>query len=269
MKRVLGILLFLIGLSVILYPQLKKYSHDKEQNALIESFEEAMDTLGNQNDQPLKRIVVTTILKEDDVLVTLENENIIEPQNSDSEKVITPTKEVTENTEDVGEVTEITEDAEEVIPRIYTREERNQYITAAWPVEGILEIEKIDLKIPIIEGTEVEYLDVSPCSVKGSSKPWEAGNYSIAGHRSLTYGRHFNRLNELVIDDLIVIKDFSNIEYSYVVYDVSIVHETDISVLENRGYDEVTLITCDPIGEKNPQYRLIVKAKKIDSSPKE
>jgi len=266
MKKVFGILIFIIGLVVIIYPAVSNYREDQKQEALIKSFEEAMVQLSEQNNKPLERIVVTTILNDDKEVVSLENIRTIEEETSDEE---------TDDLSDLDEETsnEVVDPANLQVPRslpqteaeeeiVYTREQRNSYITSAWPVEAILSIEKIDLVMPIIEGTRAEYLDVSPCSVLGASKPWETGNYSVAGHRSLTYGRHFNRLNELDIDDTIIVTDLNDQTYSYRVYKTSIVHETDTSVLKNSDFDEITLITCDPIGEKNPEYRLIIKAKK-------
>lgn len=262
MKKIFGILIFLLGLVVIIYPAVSNYREDQKQDALIKSFEEAMVQLSEQNNKPLERIVVTTILNDDKEVVSLENirpVETVEVVESDDERDESNTSEEVDPS--ILQVPNSIEQVEEE-EIVYTREQRNSYITSAWPVEAILSIEKIDLVMPIIEGTRAEYLDVSPCSVLGASKPWESGNYSVAGHRSLTYGRHFNRLNELDIDDTIVVTDLNDQTYTYRVYKTSIVHETDTSVLKNSDYDEITLITCDPIGEKNPEYRLIIKAKK-------
>lgn len=256
MKKKVGILMFIIGFILVSYPLINNYYQDKKTDALIISFEEAMATLSEQNNKPLARIVVTTILNNDKEVVTLEN---IKPIDVSKKEQVMVEEAVDSSNLDTADSEEITEVIEEVV---YSRDDRNRYITSAWPVEAILNIEKIDLLLPIIEGTRAEYLDVSPGSVLGASKPWESGNYSVAGHRSLTYGRHFNRLNELDINDIIVVTDLNDISYTYQVYKTSIVHETETEVLLNNGYDEITLITCDPIGEKNPEYRLVIKAKK-------
>ncbi|MCH4888814.1 class D sortase [Acidaminobacter sp. JC074] len=145
--------------------------------------------------------------------------------------------------------------------RVYTREERNDYIVSAWPVEAMLTIDTIDLEMPVILGATDEYLNVSVCALEGTGKPWTGGNYVIAGHRSLTYGRHFNRLNEVLVDDLISVTDLEGQVYTYLVYSVSIVHQTEVHVADDHGFKEITLITCDPIGQKNPEYRLVVQAK--------
>ena len=133
-----------------------------------------------------------------------------------------------------------------------------------WPVEATLIIEKIDLLMPILKGATKEHLNVSIASINNTGKPWEGNNYAIAGHRSRKYGRHFNRLNELEIDDEISVVDTKNNEFIYRVFSKEIVSENEISVLENRNKSEITLITCDPINVKNPPTRLVVKAIQIN-----
>lgn len=133
-----------------------------------------------------------------------------------------------------------------------------------WPVESILIIEKIDLFMPVIKGATKEHLNVSVASINNTGKPWESNNYAIAGHRSRTFGRHFNRLDELEIDDEILVMDTTNNEFLYKVYGKKIVEETEISVLENQNKSELTLITCHPINVRNPSTRLVVKAIQIN-----
>lgn len=154
--------------------------------------------------------------------------------------------------EDKSEIIE-TNELEEIV------EQRNANVTKEWPIEGSLEIEKIDLSMPIIEDATLDHLDVSISSINGTGKPWDKGNYALAGHRSLTYGHHFNRLDELEIGDIITIVDLQKNHYTYEVSEKKIIHETDISILENHDYQEVTLITCDPINERNTEMRLIIK----------
>ncbi len=62
--------------------------------------------------------------------------------------------------------------------------------------------------------------------------------------------------------EIITIRDLNDNLYIYEIYSIEIVHQSDVSVLENKDFDEITLITCDPIGEINPEYRIVVKGKK-------
>lgn len=135
-----------------------------------------------------------------------------------------------------------------------------QQLAANMPVDGLLSIARIDLSLPIIDNAVMAHLDISPSSIKDSPKPWQGGNYVIAGHRSTVYGRHFNRLGELVVGDLIQFVDIDNRYYHYRIDTIKIIHESDLSILDNTTHSKITLITCDPIGVRNPDQRLVITA---------
>lgn len=123
---------------------------------------------------------------------------------------------------------------------------------------GIIKIGKINLKLPIYDGTSERYLKVGSGRIKGTSNIGEIGNIALAGHRSRTFGRFFNRLNELEIGDEIIIEE-GNKTYVYTVYKTHIVEPTDITVLYRNNKDRVlTLVTCDPVEVST--HRLIVHA---------
>ncbi|MZQ83432.1 sortase, partial [Paenibacillus sp. 5J-6] len=126
-------------------------------------------------------------------------------------------------------------------------------------VEGVLRIDKINLKLPILTDATVKNLKVSVASIVNTGKPGEVGNYAIAGHRNLTYGKNFNRLDEVDLGDIIQVETGSK-QFKYIVEDKQYVLPTDISVLKSNGKEkEITLITCDPMD--NPTHRLIIKGK--------
>lgn len=130
--------------------------------------------------------------------------------------------------------------------------------------EAILKIDAINLKIPILDGASDANLRLSVASLKESGKPWTSGNYAIAGHRSRTYGKQFNRLNDLTTGHLITIIGLDSNTYVYEIVEKTIVHETDSTVLEpDLNQKTVTLITCHPLNEKNPPNRLIIKGNLI------
>lgn len=127
------------------------------------------------------------------------------------------------------------------------------------PIEGIINIEIIDLELPILTDASDKNLKLSVASIKGTGKPGQIGNYSIAGHRSHTYGKNFNRLNEVRIGDIIKI-DNGNEQYEYEVIEKIYVKPDEVWVLEGNNIDkEITLVTCHPM--INPTHRLIVKGK--------
>ncbi|MNC34969.1 Sortase family protein [compost metagenome] len=123
---------------------------------------------------------------------------------------------------------------------------------------GIIRIGKINLKLPVLEGSTKANMKHAAAHMKETAAIGQAGNAAIAAHRSRTAGRLFNRLNEVEIGDTISVQT-SEQDYQYVVYDISVVEPTDVSVLNPRGDDKIlTLITCDPL--VNPTHRLIIHA---------
>ena len=129
-------------------------------------------------------------------------------------------------------------------------------------VIGRIEIKKIKVDIPIIRGTSQEDLKWGAGYFIGSAPLGHRGNAALAGHRSYTFGKHFNRLNEMAKGDEITIKTKEDI-YRYRVYDKRIVDPYDFSVLAPQGEEKIlTLITCEPIYIAT--HRLIIHAKLME-----
>lgn len=136
--------------------------------------------------------------------------------------------------------------------------------TTHTPVEGellgTLQIPKIDLLLPIVEGAGRSQLKIAAGHLTGTEPIGTKGNAAIAAHRSYTYGRQFNRLNEVTIGDQMSI-DTKGKKITYTVFDKRIVAPSDTSVLQSKGNQGmITLITCEPM--KHTTKRLIVQARK-------
>lgn len=124
---------------------------------------------------------------------------------------------------------------------------------------GILEIAKIKVRLPILDGTSEDNLRIGAGKLEGTAPIGEIGNTVISAHRSHTYGWLFNRLNELEIGDEIKITTAEN-TYSYIVFDIKVVEPSDNSVLAQSDNDRLlTLTTCDPL--YTASHRLIVQAR--------
>ena len=124
-------------------------------------------------------------------------------------------------------------------------------------VIGKIVIDKINLELPIIEEANEENLKIGATHVLYTPLPWEKGNCFIAAHRSWTYGRNFNRLDELQSGDIIKIitkKIFTEKIFTYKVITKEIVEPENKEVF-NRKYD-LTLTTCTPL--YTPTHRLLV-----------
>lgn len=129
-------------------------------------------------------------------------------------------------------------------------------------VLGTMDIPKIDSSLPILEGTGKSQLRVGVGYMEGTSAIGEAGNAAFAAHRSHTYGRMFNRLDELENGDTITIT-LGDATYTYQVYEKLVVEPDDVSVLKSsKDKKVITLITCTPL--ITATHRLIIHASQVN-----
>ena len=127
---------------------------------------------------------------------------------------------------------------------------------------GILKIDKIKVNLPILEGATQKNLKIGVGWMKETTRIGEVGNTALAAHRSHTYGRFFNRLDEVEIGDKVKITAQGK-EYQFEVYNKVIVKPSDISVLKRNKKDKIlTLITCHPLYTATD--RLIIQARLME-----
>lgn len=125
-------------------------------------------------------------------------------------------------------------------------------------VLGVIKINKIKVKAPIVEGVKAGNLRVGVGHIPGTSAIGKLGNCALAGHRSYTFGKFFNRLDEVVVGDEIVLTTKKEDLY-YKVYEKLVVKPNDVSVLKgSKDKSTITLITCTPIYVAS--HRLILHA---------
>ena len=129
-------------------------------------------------------------------------------------------------------------------------------------VIGVIKIDKIKIKYPIIEGVKASSLKVGIGHIPGTAGLGQSGNCALAGHRNYTFGRFFNRLDELKAGDIISISTKKE-EFKYKVYEKLVVKPDDVSVIKGGKDDTVlTMITCTPIYVAT--HRLIVHARLVE-----
>lgn len=126
--------------------------------------------------------------------------------------------------------------------------------------EYILRIPSIDSENVVTEGTSKEALKAALGHESDTVLPGEVGNCVIAGHRNYTFGKFFNRLEEVEIGDMIYI-DTPTDTYSYRVYEIKTVKPEDVEILENTDKEILTLYTCTPIYIAT--HRLVVVSERV------
>ena len=128
-----------------------------------------------------------------------------------------------------------------------------------------LEIPKFGLKVQVVEGTTPAALKAGAGHYRGTPLPGEAGNVAIAGHRT-TYGRPFNRLDEMKKGDAVYLDTpFQRYEYRVVAsFDNHAnphpVLPTEYGVVappKDPNAHWLTLTTCHPKG--SARQRLVLR----------
>ncbi|MCZ7665337.1 MAG: class E sortase [Thermoleophilia bacterium] len=121
---------------------------------------------------------------------------------------------------------------------------------------GRLLIPRIGLDVVMIEGTGTADLREGPGHWPETPLPGMGGNFVVSGHRT-TYGAPFFKLNQLEPgDEIQVLLPFAALTYQ--VTRTMIVLPTETEVVAQRGIEEVSLTTCEPI--YSASRRLIVQA---------
>ena len=137
-------------------------------------------------------------------------------------------------------------------------------VTAA-PLEPVAEgaptarirIPKIGVDKIVVEGVSLPDLKKGPGHYPGTPSPGQEGNAAIAGHRT-TYGAPFNRIDELVASDEILVTTVQG-DFRYLVTEQLIVSPTQVDVLDDKGDNRLTLTACHP--KYSARQRIIVVAK--------
>lgn len=128
-----------------------------------------------------------------------------------------------------------------------------------------LEIPALDLDTIVVEGTTPAALRAGAGHYPKTALPGEVGNVAIAGHRT-TYGRPFNRMDELVEGDKIVLTTPVGKHTYEITSPPWVVSPNDWSPIESfqKGGSFLTLTSCHPEG--SAAYRIIVRAELTESS---
>ena len=109
------------------------------------------------------------------------------------------------------------------------------------PPLGILTIDKLNIQVPIYNGTEKFILNRGAGRIKGMAKMDEEANLGISAHRD----GFFRGLKDIEVGDDIEIQTTRGVE-KYAVTAINIVPKSDVSVLAPKTEKTLTLVTCYP-----------------------
>lgn len=221
MKKCIAIGAVIAGICIMLFPHAREFLEAREQREILQVWQQEMAAIGREEEAATQ-----------------------EP--------------VTE--QETGQKTEPVEEREETSDTGAGMEQNAEDKEKAKgeSVVGVLRIPAIDLEQPVLKGATKQNLSISLATVEPTGMPGAVGNFAVAGHNSRTYGRHFNRLQELEKGDELFV-DTGTESYTYEVIDSYVVEAEEVWVLgDTIDGAEITLITCYYPQEGKTQ-RLIVK----------
>lgn len=226
-KLIIGII-FLAGLSLLLYPFVANQWNNYRQKQLISSYEQTVSQKEASN-----RIDYDAELKKAEAY----NEALLPSILPDSFAIADASEE----------------------DQTYM----NTLNIAGDEMMGIVEIPKIDIKLPIYHTTEEDVLKQAAGHLEGSSLPigGKSTHSVISAHRGLPSASLFTDLDQLKKGDHFLIHVL-NKTLCYEVDKISVVKPEETSALAvEEGEDLVTLLTCTPYGVNTE--RLLVRGHRV------
>ena len=149
-----------------------------------------------------------------------------------------------------------------------TEEEHKKYESildvSGTGIMGYVEIEKLDIKLPIYHGTSDVVLQKAVGHFEGSSFPiGEKGTHAvISGHSGLSNAKMFTDLSKMEIGDTFIVKVLG-MTMEYKVDRIETVLPDNLNYFElDSDNDYVTLVTCTPYGVNS--HRLLVRGSRIN-----
>ncbi|MCI6885744.1 MAG: class C sortase [Lachnospiraceae bacterium] len=130
-------------------------------------------------------------------------------------------------------------------------------------IMAVIKIPSINVNLPIYHGTEERVLQVAVGHYQGSSLPiGGASTHAIlTGHRGLPSAKLFTDLDRLEVGDIFYIKVLGDIlEYEIDQIETVLPSELD-SLSITPGEDYVTLVTCTPYGINS--HRMLVRGTRV------
>ena len=129
---------------------------------------------------------------------------------------------------------------------------------------GYITIPKIDVNLPIYEGTGYDVLAYGIGHLSETSYPLggESTHCALSGHRGVAEAELFTNLDKLELGDRFYLHVLDEV-LAYQVDQVLVVEPDQVEALEIiEGEDLCTLVTCTPIGINS--HRLLVRGTRVE-----
>jgi len=216
--RYLGIALIAIGIVIIAYPFYNNFVMKRREADVMNSWENQVSF--DTTMQATTQATTTDTLAGNDTQVTDESGNTGQSQTTQSTD-----QSQSSQTTSGGQI----DQSQQVIPGATFK----------------ITIPKINSSWVGYEGTNIPSLKRGPGHYIVTPKPGELGTCVIAGHRT-TYGAPFNRVDQLLNGDQIIIETMDGKQFIYLVTGQMEVLPNDLSALKQTEYASLILTTCTP-----------------------
>ncbi len=225
LTNLLLILIFLMGLSILLYPSVSNYINEKHASRAITDYDQAVEKLAE----------------------------------ADYTKELTAAQEYNAYLAKFPNLLEaaFTEQKREDGPY------DSLLNIGGNGIMGVIKIPSIQVNLPIYHGTDESVLQVASGHYIGSSLPvGGSGTHAIlTGHRGLPSAKLFTDLDRLEEGDIFYLKVLGEIlEYQIDQIEIVLPEELD-SLSITEGQDYVTLVTCTPYGINS--HRMLIRGARV------
>ncbi len=117
---------------------------------------------------------------------------------------------------------------------------------------GTLEIPKLGVSKPLLEGVSLTVLDNGPGHWPGTAMPGSIGNVVIGGHRT-SHDKPFRNIDQLVAGDDVVLTTTEG-RFVYKVTSTEVVKPNAIWIIDQTPAFTATLFACHPVGSTRERF---------------
>ena len=224
-STIIFVIIFLIGLSILLYPAVSEYVNERHSSRAIASYDKLVEEL---------------------------------PE-ADYSKELQDAQAYNEYLAQFGNLSEAASTEKEREDSPY----EDLLNTGGSGIMSIINIPGIAVELPVYHGTSEGVLQVAAGHYEGSSLPigGESTHAIITGHRGLPSAKLFTDLDRLETGDVFYLKTLGEI-LEYQIDQIVTVLPSEVDGLSiEPGKDYVTLVTCTPYGINS--HRLLIRGTRI------
>ena len=224
-STIIFVIIFLIGLSILLYPAVSEYVNERHSSRAIASYDKLVEEL---------------------------------PE-ADYSKELQDAQAYNEYLAQFGNLSEAASTEKDREDSPY----EDLLNTGGSGIMSIINIPGIAVELPVYHGTSEGVLQVAAGHYEGSSLPigGESTHAIITGHRGLPSAKLFTDLDRLETGDVFYLKTLGEI-LEYQIDQIVTVLPSEVDGLSiEPGKDYVTLVTCTPYGINS--HRLLIRGTRI------